>query len=77
MKDSSERRICSHCLVFSDAEVDVVPTHESDDLRAYNHLKSGEMQEAGINLRCSVERCTLRLSSADSDDFCAAFKFEM
>uniref|UniRef100_F1KSR7 Microtubule-associated protein futsch n=1 Tax=Ascaris suum TaxID=6253 RepID=F1KSR7_ASCSU len=58
-------------------EIDVVPTHDSDDLRAYNQLKAGEMSEAGINLRCSVERCTLRLSSGNSDDVCAAFKFEM
>uniref|UniRef100_A0A915ADA5 Microtubule-associated protein futsch n=1 Tax=Parascaris univalens TaxID=6257 RepID=A0A915ADA5_PARUN len=58
-------------------EIDVVPTHDSDDLRAYNQLKAGEMSEAGVNLRCSVERCTLRLSSGNSDDVCAAFKFEM
>ncbi|KHN83928.1 Microtubule-associated protein futsch [Toxocara canis] len=58
-------------------EIDVVPTYDSDDLRAYNQLKAGEMSEAGVNLRCSVERCTLRLSSGDSDDVCAAFKFEM
>ncbi|VDM40728.1 unnamed protein product [Toxocara canis] len=62
---------------FAELEIDVVPTYDSDDLRAYNQLKAGEMSEAGVNLRCSVERCTLRLSSGDSDDVCAAFKFEM
>lgn len=35
------------------------------------------MSDAGINLRCSVERCTLRLSSGGADDICSAFKFEL
>uniref|UniRef100_A0A183D637 PCNA_C domain-containing protein n=1 Tax=Gongylonema pulchrum TaxID=637853 RepID=A0A183D637_9BILA len=35
------------------------------------------LAESGISLRCSVERCTLRLSSGGTDDVCAAFKFEM
>lgn len=58
-------------------EVDVLPTHDSDELIVYSHQNTNEMAEAGVNLRCSVERCTLRLSSGASDDVCAAFKFEM
>ncbi|KAM3721783.1 Microtubule-associated protein futsch [Dirofilaria immitis] len=58
-------------------EVDVLPTHDSDELTLYSHEKADEIAEAGISLRCSVERCTLRLSSGGSDDICAAFKFEI
>ncbi|KAK6105680.1 hypothetical protein QQG55_21205 [Brugia pahangi] len=46
-------------------EVDVLPTHDSDELTLYSHEKANEIAEAGISLRCSVERCTLRLSSGD------------
>uniref|UniRef100_A0A0R3RGI2 Microtubule-associated protein futsch n=1 Tax=Elaeophora elaphi TaxID=1147741 RepID=A0A0R3RGI2_9BILA len=58
-------------------EVDVLPTHDSDELTLYSHEKADEIAEAGISLRCSVERCTLRLSSGGTDDVCAAFKFEI
>ncbi|VIO95346.1 Uncharacterized protein BM_BM8873 [Brugia malayi] len=58
-------------------EVDVLPTHDSDELTLYSHEKANEIAEAGISLRCSVERCTLRLSSGGTDDICAAFKFEI
>ncbi|VDN03725.1 unnamed protein product [Thelazia callipaeda] len=58
-------------------EVDVLPTHDSEQLIIYSYEKAGEMAKANISLRCSVERCTLRLSSAGSDDVCPAFKFEM
>ncbi|KAL3997584.1 hypothetical protein ACH3XW_11500 [Acanthocheilonema viteae] len=58
-------------------EVDVLPTHDSDELTLYSHEKANEIAEVGISLRCSVERCTLRLSSGGTDDVCAAFKFEM
>uniref|UniRef100_A0AAF5Q1U8 Microtubule-associated protein futsch n=1 Tax=Wuchereria bancrofti TaxID=6293 RepID=A0AAF5Q1U8_WUCBA len=58
-------------------EVDVLPTHDSGELTLYSHEKANEIAEAGISLRCSVERCTLRLSSGGTDDICAAFKFEM
>ncbi|EFO27228.2 hypothetical protein LOAG_01257 [Loa loa] len=58
-------------------EVDVLPTHDVDELTLYNREKANELAEAGISLRCSVERCTLRLSSGSTDDICAAFKFEI
>ncbi|VDK87240.1 unnamed protein product [Litomosoides sigmodontis] len=58
-------------------EVDVLPTHDSDELTLYSHERANEISEAGISLRSSVERCTLRLSSGGVDDVCAAFKFEM
>ncbi|CAG9538219.1 unnamed protein product [Cercopithifilaria johnstoni] len=58
-------------------EVDVLPTHNSDELTLYSHEKANEIAEAGISLRCSVDRCTLRLSSGATDDVCSAFKFEL
>lgn len=57
--------------------IEVLPTHSSEMLSAYNQLKAGDMSEAGINLRSSVDRCTLRLTTGDADDCCAAYKFEM
>ncbi|MFH4977535.1 hypothetical protein AB6A40_004244 [Gnathostoma spinigerum] len=57
--------------------VDVVPTHDSTELTGYNMQKASEMSEAGIRLHCSVERCTLKLSSEETNDVCSGFKFEM
>lgn len=59
-------------------EFDILPTYSSDSLHLFNNTKTGEMIEAGMNLRCAVDRCTVRLSNgSEAEECCPAFKFEL
>ncbi len=59
------------------AEVQLIPTHDSQNLHLWMRLKEGELERESITIAPSAARCQINMEQGDAGDTCAAYRLEL